>query len=1381
MKSMFLALLGTILLGIIDHGNSEPYFAQEPGDFTGFQRTFRDQLSSVVRGAVNPTYQWFHNGSTMNQKTAIGTTNTRVMFFQTSLASQGIYQLIVSSKMGRIFGREIKVEFIVLGQFLDKTKTTHNVVIGQQLQIECPAHSFTKHAVYKWGGTGSVTGTWFLNGRANVLVLGDGRLFFSHVTKDVVDFIEQQGGISCLLEVTDKVDVRFEQSGVFELNVTGDETKSFGPNMEKVPDEEVVEGSSMLLRCIAAGYPTPTYRWKKTDLLGVTSNVFDKVNGVLLSETNKVLYIKKIEKNRHAGTYTCHATIDDGGAQKTAKESSTVTIREKPNWVKGTLITSGTPNISTSHSWKCMARGDPEPEYNWYANTTIMNNVSGRHTIEGGILTIYSVSPEDDGMYQCVAKNKFGFAYQTVSLQVKVKPPEITRALFQENFVAGNTGLISCVSDALPSADHHWLFNGAKLETNKTGKYGLTPRQDLLVHQLSQNDTGTYTCVATNTYGRTTKEKHIKVAEIMFKRRPENNTNVIQGTSFSLFCEADSDPPLNIAYRWLFEGKALQKSDFNYQWDLSTHTLAVSDAQGHESGVYECIAYSPTSQKSSSATVIVRALPYPPQKLTLHGKCTDLTANLTWVIGHRNAYEPLTRILIQWSASRDTSTWYNFSDHVAGSADGHVVKGLNPYSDIVFRVIAANQHGMGKPSNVTAGQECKTPAAKPAICPANVQGNSTHPHDINVTWQDVEPLRQNGPGFGYIVRYKKQSSASWNEKTIPYGNEPMFTIANTSASELWDVQIQSYNDEGTGPQCPVVQAQSGKEAEIMFRIRPENKTNVQKGSNFSLHCEAHSKPRLSINYKWLHEGKELSETGMTYTVSKSRLQDSGKYECVAYVKTSIYNVEKRSASTVFVRGPPDAPRDLTLNGKCSENSANLTWTISRHSYQPLTNITIQWAISGDTSTWYDVTDHVAGSANGHVVRGLNPYSDIVFRVTVVNKYGQSAPSDSTSGQECKTAQAKPTVCPTDVEGSADVPHTIVISWKAVPQLYQNGPDFAYNVSYGKPGTEWQHKVVQGRESYTISNAGADQLWEFKVKSKNAQGNGPECQTQQARTARVAPKSAPQSLEYKEIGADYVILQWTQVDASGIEGYQLSYWYKNTTETRVRRAASTCNAENNPCTTRIQNPATRNYTQQNLKPFKEYTMFLQANNSVGLGPKSDPLTLTTKEGRPGPPEHLKVTRYGRYLNMTWKPPAETNGVITGYVLSITNGTNITVDGNTRAYLFKDLEPLTAYGVSINARTSAGVGNTVSKTVITTEIRAPAVAEPPFVHGVDEDSVNVTYNASTHEGGFPEKFYIVYKEKGVLEYPGVNSISISSSVHLHRKILRNCKRISMDRAI
>lgn len=73
--------------------------------------------------------------------------------------------------------------------------------------------------------------------------------------------------------------------------------------------------------------------------------------------------------------------------------------------------------------------------------------------------------------------------------------------------------------------------------------------------------------------------------------------------------------------------------------------------------------------------------------------------------------------------------------------------------------------------------------------------------------------------------------------------------------------------------------------------------------------------------------------------------------------------------------------------------------------------------------------------------------------------------------------------------------------QAVPEFYQNGPDFAYNVSYRKPNSEWTHEVVRGKESYTIVSAGADELWEFRVSSKNALGNGPDCPVLQARTAR----------------------------------------------------------------------------------------------------------------------------------------------------------------------------------------------------------------------------------------------------------------------------------------
>ncbi|XP_046841626.1 contactin-5-like [Xenia sp. Carnegie-2017] len=78
-----------------------------------------------------------------------------------------------------------------------------------------------------------------------------------------------------------------------------------------------------------------------------------------------------------------------------------------------------------------------------------MSNVSNRYTIENGTLTIHSVEPSDNGMYQCVAKNAFGFAYQTVSLQVQVKPPDITSDLIAKDFTVGNTGQISCISEAI--------------------------------------------------------------------------------------------------------------------------------------------------------------------------------------------------------------------------------------------------------------------------------------------------------------------------------------------------------------------------------------------------------------------------------------------------------------------------------------------------------------------------------------------------------------------------------------------------------------------------------------------------------------------------------------------------------------------------------------------------------------------------------------------------------------------------------------------------------------------------------------------------------------------------------------------------------------------
>ncbi|XP_046841103.1 fibronectin type III domain-containing protein-like [Xenia sp. Carnegie-2017] len=318
--------------------------------------------------------------------------------------------------------------------------------------------------------------------------------------------------------------------------------------------------------------------------------------------------------------------------------------------------------------------------------------------------------------------------------------------------------------------------------------------------------------------------------------------------------------------------------------------------------------------------------------------------------------------------------------------------------------------------------------------------------------------------------------------------------------------------------------------------------------------------------------------------------------------------------------------------------------------------------------------------------------------------------------------------------------TLKIKWKAVPKIYENGPGFGYNVSYRITASKWKHELVYGKE-YILMNMSVDEQWAIQVQSINAKGNGPECPIK--RSASEAPTVAPKSFKHKEIGSDYVLLKWDSVHGP-IEGYKLSYWYEDGSKTRVKRAVSSCVGEKNACVTFIKNVMTTQYRQGDLQPFKNYTMYLQAYNQIGPGPKSNHIKVSTKEGKPGVVHDVSVTSYGRYLHVQWKPPIEANGIIVGYQLRI-NSSSFTVGSRVLEYLFNKLQPKTEYVVFITAETNAGSGEAVSTSARTTDMRTPAVARPPIVEAIDEDSVNVTYVPSSKEGGYPEKFYIVYKEK------------------------------------
>ena len=71
----------------------------------------------------------------------------------------------------------------------------------------------------------------------------------------------------------------------------------------------------------------------------------------------------------------------------------------------------------------------------------------------------------------------------------------------------------------------------------------------------------------------------------------------------------------------------------------------------------------------------------------------------------------------------------------------------------------------------------------------------------------------NGPGFNYVVRYKRPSDSTWT-KTVVYRTDEQFTIPNAGTNQLWYFTLQTNNSEGLGPMCLENSSYSGQSSKF---------------------------------------------------------------------------------------------------------------------------------------------------------------------------------------------------------------------------------------------------------------------------------------------------------------------------------------------------------------------------------------------------------------------------------------------------------------------------------------------------------------------------------------------------------------------------------------
>ena len=155
----------------------------------------------------------------------------------------------------------------------------------------------------------------------------------------------------------------------------------------------------------------------------------------------------------------------------------------------------------------------------------------------------------------------------------------------------------------------------------------------------------------------------------------------------------------------------------------------------------------------------------------------------------------------------------------------------------------------------------------------------------------------------------------------------------------------------------------------------------------------------------------------------------------------------------------------------------------------------------------------------------------------------------------------------------------------------------------------------------------------------------------------------------------------------------------------------------------------------LTPYTNYTFTVAAVNGAGVGNASNPVTVLTAEGgvylslhtymymnvsgifthtaydpqcasitvtsAPNVSQSVDITDTTVILN--WTEPAVPNGVVTGYVITVTNGVTgevFTVNTTDTEFEVTGLTPYTNYTFSVAAVNGAGVGNTSNSVTVQT---------------------------------------------------------------------------------
>ncbi|XP_055546342.1 hemicentin-1-like [Wyeomyia smithii] len=349
--------------------------------------------------------------------------------------------------------------------------------------------------------------------------------------------------------------------------------------------------------------PLSEYIWT-SDQFTFESSPYETHNNARVSlnidqTRNAVQYQLTVEHFSAAdqGSYSCILS-NAHGADSIVVETR---LMEAPT-VEGILVDDEVTSVEhvgledSIHQLTCDSTGLPDPQVFWLLDEKKLNSTDPRFSLRNDNKTLVFIehfTQDHAGIYQCLAVNPMGtftsklvLRYGSSPIFLKTSPTVISAQI-------GKEISLDCRTSGVPEPKLSWHFNEEPL--NKSMPF-----------EATLEDSGIYTCTASNTFGQQSFTTTVVVyGKPQFLLGPPEDTAIAvsRGKNVSLECTATGFPKPNIS--WTFEDHPINQQNVEF-----TNTgLLVMNATKLSQGTYVCNAENSVGNSQKVYYLVVKEPP----------------------------------------------------------------------------------------------------------------------------------------------------------------------------------------------------------------------------------------------------------------------------------------------------------------------------------------------------------------------------------------------------------------------------------------------------------------------------------------------------------------------------------------------------------------------------------------------------------------------------------------------------------------------------------------------------------------------------------------------------------------------------------------------------